>query len=100
MDIHVYFHDSHEVVERLERMNDKLKIVLKQGDRIMALSKESQDLLKAIDEDTSAVAKRIDDLVANSSTTEAEFREALAPLAEHLDALGKTPVIPPLPPIE
>lgn len=63
----------------------------------MALSQESQNMLRDIDEDTSAIAKVISDLVANPNTTEAEFRTALQPIADHLDALGKTGTVPPLP---
>lgn len=65
----------------------------------MALSTESKALLEKLNVATTKVSDRIDALLSNPNTTEAEFRAALQPIADHLDAMGQDPANP-VPPIE
>lgn len=65
----------------------------------MALSKQTLEMLAELDKDTTSISERINRLLDNPNTTEAEFREALGPIAARLDALGKDPENP-VPPVE
>lgn len=85
----------------LDDIRNRLKHLQERVEKLMALSQESRDLLKKVDTATSAIGARIQALLDKEGTTEAEFRAALTPLAESLEAMGKDPnnPVPPLPPV-
>lgn len=80
-----------EVIDKLDHIERLLTMIIKGEVILMALSQESKDLLAKLDAATTAVSDRIDALLANPNTSEAEFRAALQPIADHLDALGRDP---------
>ena len=65
----------------------------------MALSAESQALLKKLDAATTAIAAKIQALLDKPNTTEAEFRAGLEPLVASLEAMAADPAnpVPPMP---
>jgi hypothetical protein len=99
--LHITLHADEVVLDRLHKIEHQLTLLRKEIAELMALSQESKDLLAKIDKATTSVSDRIDALLANPNTTEAEFRAALQPIADHLDSLGKVadpfPVLPPNP---
>ena len=88
IDIHIHETDE-DVIERLDRIESLMSEIIKGELTLMGLSQDSKDLLSKIDKSTTAIGDRIQRLLDNPNTTEAEFRAALGPIAEHLDALGK-----------
>lgn len=102
-DIHIHHHEvldprTAAALERLNHNMARVELLLKtlqtEEKKEMALQKESLDLLKRIDDGTTKVSDRIKQLLDNPSTSEADFRAALRPIADHLDEIGKDPNAP------
>jgi hypothetical protein len=103
VNVNVRYWSSAEVAgiaRLLVGIRDKLETLEGKVGELMALSQESKDLLKKVDDATSAIGARIQALLDRPNTTEQEFRDALTPIATALENLGKDPVnpIPPMPP--
>lgn len=93
-DIHHHWPEQKGVNRRLDEILDRLDLLEERIWQLMALSKESKDLVKKLDTATSAIAARLKALLDKPNTTEAEFRAELAPLATALEAMGKDPQDP------
>jgi len=97
-DLHIHIHVDKptdiDMAVALKPLVDKINNIQEGVNQLMALSAESQALLAKMDAATTKVSDKIDALLANPNTTEAEFRAALQPIADHLDALGSDPANP------
>lgn len=128
LDHHIHHKADDGLNCRLERIEQLLVTIKQQQGELMALTQESKDLLGRIDTTTTKlgvtdrkmaaaiveVAKDVQELLDKPNTSEAEFREALAPFvataetvagaldaqADFLTKLGAdtNAPVPPLPP--
>jgi len=95
------------LLARLDAIETKLETIEKKWSKIMATVKEFDDLLKAIDDETTRIAAKIQELLDGmdggglNSEEEAALAGKLGELRDRLTTIGTDPVnpIPPVGPV-